>query len=90
MNQLNISLVEALFYFNLAPLSTRRCMAMLAVIQRSIFGLGPNHFRTRFRHSVINFRFRRYWHYHQLKDPYDIVRSNYFNRLIFDIIVVYN
>ena len=38
--QIGISPIEALFHFNLAPLETRRDIAMLAVIHRSILGQG--------------------------------------------------
>jgi hypothetical protein len=39
----------ALLTFNLAPLSARRYMAMLGVIQRAVLGKGPKHFAEHFR-----------------------------------------
>ena len=41
LRTLNISDVEAVFFFNFAPLSTRRDIAMLGVVHRSALGLGP-------------------------------------------------
>ena len=51
LRSLNISRLDALVYFNLAPLSTRRDMAILGVIHRSALGLGPHCFSRFFRLS---------------------------------------
>jgi hypothetical protein len=46
---LGIPEVEALLQFNLAPLSTRRDIAMLGLLHRTILGKGPSHFTEFFR-----------------------------------------
>ena len=40
---------NAISEFHLAPLRTRRDMAMLGIIHRAMLGLGPDHFRRYFR-----------------------------------------
>ena len=40
---------EALKYFNLAPLQTRRDMAMLGLLHRTVIGKGTPHFRQHFK-----------------------------------------
>ena len=40
---------DALMFFNLAPLETRRDMAMLGLIHRKVLGCGPRHFASMFR-----------------------------------------
>ena len=39
---------DALLHFNLAPLQTRRDIAMLGLIHRSVLGCGPRHFANMF------------------------------------------
>ena len=41
LNELSISDEEALLHFNLAPLETRRDIAMLGLIHRASLGAGP-------------------------------------------------
>ena len=48
LRQMNISPLEALFHFHLAPLATRRDIAMLGVIHRSVLGAGPEQLREFF------------------------------------------
>ena len=43
--------VEALVYWNLAPLEARRDMAMLGLIHRTVLGEGPAHFQRFFKVS---------------------------------------
>ena len=43
-----INEVEALMEFNLAPLCTRRDIAMLGLIHRTVLGKGPQHFQGLF------------------------------------------
>ena len=45
----NMTPVEALLHCRLAPLHTRRDMAMLGLIHRSLLGRGPPHFKKLFR-----------------------------------------
>ena len=40
---------EALLNWNLAPLATRRDLAMLGLVHRTVLGEGPQHFRRFFR-----------------------------------------
>ena len=40
---------EALLHWNLAPLETRRDIAMLGLVHRTVLGKGPSHFRSFFR-----------------------------------------
>ena len=63
LRQLSISPIDALVHFSLAPLSTRRDIAMLGVIHRALLGKGPPQLhkfffrdfnapmRVRYRHS---------------------------------------
>ena len=45
LEEIGVNAIDALIHFNLAPLSTRRDLAMLGVIHRSILQLGCNHFQ---------------------------------------------
>ena len=47
--QIGVSSIEAYFYFNMAPLGTRRDVAMLGLIHRSVLGIGPQHFQKFFK-----------------------------------------
>ena len=44
LEELGLSAAEALLKHNLAPLSTRRDIAMLGLIHRTVLGCGPNTF----------------------------------------------
>ena len=70
LNSLHINALQALVYFNLAPLHTRRDIGMLGVIHRSVLGLGPSCFSRFFRPSPAPppSRRRRY-HCHHLEEP---------------------
>ena len=48
LEELGISEDEALFRFNLAPLQSRRDIAMLGLIHRTLLGKGPPHFKRFF------------------------------------------
>ena len=45
LHDLGLSEFDALLHFRLAPLSTRRDIAILGIIHRCVLGLGPAHFR---------------------------------------------
>ena len=45
LRELDISEEEALLTHNLAPLNSRRDIAMLGVIHRTVLGMGPPHFQ---------------------------------------------
>ena len=48
LRECGLSDEEALLHFNLAPLETRRDIAMLGLIHRSVLGGGPRHFANMF------------------------------------------
>jgi hypothetical protein len=48
LESLGVDEAEALLRFNLAPLSSRRDMAMLGLIHRTLLGRGPGHFQRFF------------------------------------------
>jgi hypothetical protein len=49
LEDIGISSEDALLHFNLAPLESRRDMAMLGLIHRTAMGKGPKHFRQFFQ-----------------------------------------
>ena len=49
LHDVGINEVTALMAFNLAPLATRRDIAILGVIHRTVIGKGPKHFKNHFR-----------------------------------------
>ena len=48
LRECGLSDEDALLHFNLAPLETRRDIAMLGLIHRSVLGCGPRHFANMF------------------------------------------
>ena len=50
--EFGISEEDALFHFNLAPLSWRRDIAMLGLLHRCALGKGPEHFKDLFNVST--------------------------------------
>ena len=56
LRQVNVSELEALTNFKLAPLSARRDVAMLGVIHRTLLGEGPPQLRVFFRLDETNLR----------------------------------
>ena len=52
LDALDCSERDELLVFNLAPLSTRRDIAMLGVIHRALLGEGPDQFRKFFRYAI--------------------------------------
>ena len=53
---------EALVFFNLAPLDTRRDVAMLGLIYRTVLGCGPRHFASMFRLAPPSLSQKHCWH----------------------------
>ena len=51
LRELGISAEDALMHFNLAPLKSRRDIAMLGVLRRTVLGKGPDHFLQFFKVS---------------------------------------
>ena len=79
-----ISSKDALLHFNLAPLASRRDMAMLGLIHRTVLRKGPGHFRQVFRVTDDGSRRHRY----TLLDQG--ARSNLRSRSALGLIPVYN
>ena len=90
LNQLGISQVEALVHFRLAPLRTRRDIAMLGLIHRSVLGRGPPQFRSFFLLETPVRRSRRVWHSKQLRDPRDSSHSTMLARSALGLVRIYN
>jgi hypothetical protein len=80
LQDVGIGATEALIQFNLAPLSTRRDIAMLGVIHRSKLGKGPRHFRNFFKRGVSG----------KLDDPRKSVGGDLVKRSALGLIAVYN
>ncbi len=92
LRDIGVSDVESLVVFNLAPLCSRRDIAMLGVIHRSLLGGGPPQLRQFFRLDVSNLRrsSRNVRHDRQLfcnfgDRPLDVVK-----RSVFGLCRVYN
>ena len=49
VSDLGLSALDALVHFKLAPLRSRRDIALLGMIHRSVLGLGPEHFHQYIR-----------------------------------------
>ena len=88
-----ISMVEALFAFNLAPLQTRRDMALLGAIHRSALGKGPPHLVKHFPKApppVYMTRANQRRHHLYLDDPRDGRHTELLIRSAFGLVAVYN
>ena len=53
LNVVGCTSLDALFFWNLAPLNTRRDVAMLGLVHRAVLGLGPKHFQRFFRQQGV-------------------------------------
>ena len=80
--------------FNLAPLSTRRDIAMLGVLHRTALGLGPSHLLRFFeKHAPLDqHQTRRASRRHprQLKDPRKGAYPELLRRSALGLVAVYN
>ena len=89
-----MSSLDALLHFKLAPLSSRRDMANLGIIHRSVLGMGPSQFRQYFvkdlspAHRYVLRTTRS--HSNQLLDPYRALHRDYINRSVLGYIAIYN
>ena len=96
LREAGVTSLEALQCFNLAPLATRRDIAMLGLIHRTVLGKGPQHFRRFFspaeRQHTANTRLalRRQQHGKQLKDPRANTHLNSTRRSALGLVAVYN
>jgi hypothetical protein len=70
----------ALVHFNLAPLNTRRDMAMLGLIHRTMLGKGPDQFRQFFQ-GVADKKF---------DDPRCRISGDLAKRSAFGLVAIYN
>ena len=57
-----VSRKNTLLFFNLAPLATRRGVAMLGLIHRSVLGCGPRHFASMFQLAPPSTSQKHCWH----------------------------
>ena len=92
LRQIGVSDVEALFEFRLAPLTSRRDMAMLAIIHRALIGEGPPIFRKYFRlqNSSDRRSDRLQRHPRQIVTEFGGNGGAVFKRSIFGLCSVYN
>jgi hypothetical protein len=80
LEDVGISEADALMEFNLAPLSTRRDIAMLGVLHRRVLGKGPLQFRKYFKLQGPR----------TLEDPRNELKGRLFTRSILGLIAIYN
>ena len=96
LRQAGVTPLEALLVFNLAPLNTRRDVAMLGVIHRAALKKGPEHFHCYFsldeEHTRPGTRLqsRRAKHGRQLKEYRAGTHLNVLRRSVFGLVTVYN
>ena len=96
LRETGITSMEALMLFNLAPLSTRRDVAMLGLVHRAVLGKGPEHFREFFklseRRTTLNTRLgaRRRRHGRQLQENRSRTHLNCVRRSALGLVAVYN
>ena len=96
LRQTGVTQLEALEEFNLAPLATRRDMAMLGLLHRAALKKGPEQLQELFplqdTTGVHNTRLegRRRQHGRQLKDRRGSTHLNAVRRSAFGLVSVYN
>ena len=86
---------DALTVYNLAPLSSRRDMAMLGLIHRTVLKMGPCHFQEWFYLDTTeqhnhNTRLRSGRHTKQLHDYIDGTQSVMLKHSVLGLVLVYN
>ena len=72
---------DALMNFNLAPLATRRDIAMLGVLHRAMVGQGPPHFKEHFMRENGRRMFR---------DPRSTLKGPLVVRSVLGLVAIYN
>ena len=77
-------------FFNLAPLSSRRDMALLGVIHRAVLKKGPEHFQRLFVVAPPLYVHLRRRHSRHITDPRTSDSLDIFKHSIFRLIAVYN
>ena len=85
---------EALLVHNLAPLSTRRDIAMLGIIHRAALGKGPAQLQSFFQQEMfcapLRTRLQSSRHQWQLQEYRDGHHTEYLSRSILGLVTVYN
>ena len=69
--------------FNLAPLATRRDMALLGMVHRAVLGKGPQHFKEFFRLEPVEGQRHRF-------HVQDLTRTRLSKRSALGLIPIYN
>ena len=82
LRDIGVDEVNALVHFHLAPLSSRRDMAMLGLIHRTVLGKGPQQFKEFFKCDVR--------HPAKLIDPRKESKSPLIKRSALGLVAVYN
>ena len=90
LRSVQISDLEALYYFHLAPLSVRRDIALLGMIHRTVLGLGPAQFQEFFVIDRAPRHPRLYRHCRHLVDPCDLRCPDYALHAALGGVKVYN
>ena len=82
LSDVGVDEITALMEFNLAPLRTRRDIAMLGMLHRAKLGLGPPQFRELFKPCQGGY---------QLRDAYEgSGRTALIRRSVWGLVAVYN
>ena len=96
LRQAGVTPLEALLVFNLAPLTTRRDVAMLGLIHRAALKKGPAHFHEYFflaeekQKPKTRLQSRRAQHGRQLKEYRAGTHLNVLRRSVLGLVTVYN
>jgi hypothetical protein len=94
LQELGLSDAEALLEHNLAPLCTRRDIAMLGVIHRAALGQGPPHLHRFFRKAppldMVRTRADTGRHANHLVDPRDPYSLEILKRSALGLVAIYN
>ena len=96
LNKAGMTNLEALMVFNLAPLETRRDVAMLGLIHRSVLGKGPKQFGEFFKLSarrgshLTRLEQKKREHSRQLQDWRSKTHLNVVRRSALGLTAVYN
>ena len=80
LKDLNMDVIDALMHFNLAPLESRRDIAMLGLIHRTVLGGGPKHFQEHFKRRADG----------KIVDPRLTCKGELAKRSALGLVAVYN
>ena len=94
LREVGLTEVDALLYFNLAPLNCRRDIAALGLIHRTVLGEGPEHFQEWFfvteREPAYPTRFQEQKHNKQLYSYLHGKQTELLKRSLLGQVQVYN